>query len=43
MTEMNDAMNAEKMIEIVSARAEAVEHEPDKRAPSLDPGANGSA
>jgi hypothetical protein len=30
-------MNAEKMIEIVLCGADAIEHEPDKRAPSLDP------
>lgn len=30
-------MNAEKMIEIVLCGADAIEHEPGKRAPSLDP------
>jgi hypothetical protein len=34
---MNDAMNAEKMIEIALCGADAIEHEPDKRAPSLNP------
>jgi prepilin-type processing-associated H-X9-DG protein len=37
MTEMSDAMNAEKMIEIVLCKAEPWEPEPDKRALPLDP------